>query len=166
MLDMWRVGIGVYGLYPSPDAKAWGVVDLEPALAWKSAISHVKLVQPGQGVGYGHTWVAEKETLVGTIPVGYADGYSRALSNKGHVLVNGHRAPVIGRVSMDQFTVDLSDAPEAKPGDEAVLIGRQGSEEVSADDIAGLLGTNCYEVVCAVGARVPRRYTSERINWP
>ncbi|MDR0468968.1 MAG: alanine racemase [Peptococcaceae bacterium] len=157
-LDMWRVGIGVYGLYPSPAAKDWGLIDLEPALSWKSILSHVKWIQPGCGVGYGHSWKAEKETLIGTIPIGYADGYSRSLANKSQVLVGGHKAPVIGSVCMDQIILDLTGAPDAKPGDEVVLIGRQGDEVVGAEDLSGLLGTSCYEIVCVVGSRVPRHY--------
>ncbi|MCL1805074.1 MAG: alanine racemase [Clostridiales bacterium] len=158
MMDMWRVGIGVYGLYPSAQARAWGDVGLKPALSWKSVLSHVKRLPAGWGVGYGHTWVAEKETLIGTVPLGYADGYSRSLRNKAHALVGGKRIPVIGSVCMDQIMLDLTGAPEAKPGDEVVLLGRQGSAEVSADELADLLGTSCYEIACLTGNRLPKKY--------
>jgi alanine racemase len=157
-MDMCRVGIGLYGLYSSPAVKAWRVLDLEPALSWKSLLSHVKWLPEGSGVSYGHHWRAEKDTLVGTVPLGYADGYSRTMGNKGRVLVGGRSAPVIGRICMDQFMVDLTAVPEARPGDEVVLIGKQGDEEISADEVAGLMDTINYEVVCMIGARVPRRY--------
>jgi alanine racemase len=158
LLNMYRTGIGVYGLYPSEEAKAWGLISLEPALSWKSILSHVKWLPQGCGVGYGHIWVAQKDTLVGTVPLGYADGFSKALNNKGRVLVRGKKLPVIGRVCMDQFMVDLTAAPDACPGDEVVLIGRQGDEEIGADELAALAGTNCYEIVNTISARVPRRY--------
>jgi len=158
MMDMWRVGIGVYGLYPSAQARAWGVIDLQPALSWKSVLSHVKLIPPGWGVGYGHTWIAEKETLIGTAPVGYADGYSRSLRNKARALVGGKRVPVVGSVCMDQIMLDLTEVPGARPGDEVVLLGRQGDAEVGADELAELLGTSCYEIACVTGNRLPKRY--------
>ncbi|MCL1849258.1 MAG: alanine racemase [Clostridiales bacterium] len=157
-MDMVRIGIGVYGLYPSAAAKAWGLVTLAPALRWRSMLSHVKVILEGEGVGYGHDWAAPKDTLIGTVPLGYADGYPKALDNKGVVLVNGRRAPVVGRVCMDQFMVDLSMAPDARPGDEVVLIGTQGDEEISADEMACLIGTTCYEVVNIISSRIPRRY--------
>ncbi len=158
-MNMCRLGIGLYGLYPSAAAKAWDVLALEPALSWKSCLSHVKWLQPGEAVSYGHIWRAEKKTLVGTVPLGYADGYPRSLSNKGQVLAGGKRAPVIGRICMDQFMVDLTAIPEAQPGDEIVLIGRQGEEEISVDNLADWLNTINYEVVCMIGGRIPRRYT-------
>ncbi len=156
-MNMCRLGIGLYGLYPSPAAKSWGL-GLEPALSWKSCLSHVKWLPPGKGVSYGHIWRTERETLVGTVPLGYADGYPRSLSNKGRVLVGGKSVPVIGRICMDQFMVDLTAVPQARPGDEVVLIGRQDAEEISVDDLAGLVNTINYEVVCMIGGRIPRRY--------
>ena len=159
LMDMFRAGIGVYGLYPSPEAGAWGYVSLEPALSWKSILSHVKRLPKGYSVGYGHIWTAEKDTLVGTVPIGYADGYTKVLEGKGMVLVGGAKAPVIGRICMDQFMVDLSGVPQARSGDEVVLVGRQGEEEICADALAAWMGTNCYEVVNMISARVPRRYT-------
>ncbi len=156
-LDMIRLGIGLYGLYPSGAARAWGV-ELKPALSWKSCLSHVKTVPAGTRVSYGHTWEAKGPAVIGTLPVGYADGFSRGLSNKGQVLVRGQAAPVIGRVCMDQIMVDLTGIPKASPGDEAVLIGAQGSKTITADDMARLLDTINYEITCDIGARVPRLY--------
>lgn len=157
-MDMWRIGIGLYGIYPSAEAKAWGLIDLEPALSWKSILSHVKRIPAGYGVGYGHLWTAQKETLIGTVPMGYADGYFKLFANRSHALVNGNKAPVVGSVCMDQIMVDLTQAPEAMPGDEVVLLGRQGDGEIGADDLAGLIGTSCYEIACATGSRLPKRF--------
>jgi alanine racemase len=159
MMNLYRAGIGVYGLYPSEEAKTWGAVELESALTWKSILSHVKYVPAGWGVSYGHAWFAQRDTLVGTVPVGYADGYSRSLSNKGLVLVRGVKVPVIGNICMDQFMVDLTGVDSAASGDEVVLIGRQGSEEVAADDLAGYMDTINYEIVCMIDGRIPRLYT-------
>ena len=156
-LDMIRLGIGLYGLYPSAEARDWGA-ELIPALTWKSCLSHVKTVPAGAKVSYGHTWEAKRESVIGTLPVGYADGYSRGLSNKGAVLVRGELAPVIGRVCMDQIMVDLTDIPVAQVGDEAVLLGRQGEKEITADAMAALLDTINYEITCDNGSRVPRLY--------
>ena len=112
----------------------------------------------GEGVSYGHTFHAEKKSLVGVLPVGYADGYSRLLSNKGKVIVHGKRVPVIGTVCMDMCLADVTDVPDVKVGDEVVLMGRQEKERMTAEEIAGLLGTISYEVFCKVSARVPRVY--------
>jgi len=158
VMDMYRAGIGIYGLYPSEEARSLGVVDLIPALSWKSFLSHVKTVPRGGGVSYGHIWIAEKDTLVGTVPVGYADGYRRQFENGGFVLIHGKRAPVIGKICMDQFMVDLSDVSEAAAGDEVVLLGKQGDDAISADLLADLIGTSCYEIVCMIGNRIPRNY--------
>ena len=160
-MDMVRVGIGIYGLYPSAAARVWGLVDLSPALRWISILSHVKMLPKGCGVGYGHTWIAAKDTLVGTVPLGYADGYTKILDNKGIALVGGRRVPVIGAVCMDQFMLDLTEIPDARAGDEVVLIGRQGDGEIGADELGSLSGTINYEVVNRISARVPRRYTTD-----
>lgn len=151
--DLVRAGLAVYGLSPAP-----GLADgvgLRPALAWYSRLSLVKRVAAGEAVGYGLRWTAARDTTVGTVPVGYADGVTRALAGRGRVLVRGCAAPLAGTVSMDQVTVDLGDLP-AESGDEVVLLGRQGDAEVTADDWAALLGTISYEVVCGIGRRVPR----------
>ena len=158
VMSIYRAGIGVYGIYPCGEAKSWGAAALTPALSWKSVLSHVKWVRKGDGVSYGHIWRAKGDTPVGTVPVGYADGYSRALESKGYVLVRGKRAPVIGRICMDMFMVDLTGAPEAKAGDEVTLIGRQGDEAITADLLADMSGTISYEIICSIGIRIPRHY--------
>jgi len=156
-LDMVRAGITVYGLYPSDNIDR-SRVKLRPAMSLKARVAYVKEVPAGFKVSYGCTYTTEKPTVIATLPLGYADGYSRALSSKGEVLLHGRRAPVIGRVCMDQIMVDVGHIPGVKIGDDAVLIGRQGDEEISADEMAAKLGTINYEVVCMVSSRVPRVY--------
>ncbi len=151
--DLVRPGIAVYGLPPGPDVP---MADLQPALAWKAQVAQVHDLPAGASVGYGHTWTADRPSRVATVPVGYADGLRRAPATWRHVLVRGRRAPVVGRVSMDQLSVDVTDVPGVRRGDEVVLIGRQGPEEVSAAVVAEWLGTSCYEVVAGILARVPR----------
>ncbi len=155
-LDLVRPGIALYGLYPSPDVGRR--VELRPVMSLKARVAHVKEVPPGTGVSYGRTYVTKTWTRIATIPIGYADGYSRLLSNKAAVLIKGRRAPVIGRVCMDQLLADVTHIPGVVPGEEVVLLGRQGEEEVTADELAGYLGTINYEVVCMVSERVPRVY--------
>ncbi len=156
-LDMVRAGIAVYGLYPSAEV-AQNKVDLRPALQLKARIVELKKVPKGAKISYGCTWEATQPTTVATIAVGYGDGYSRALSNRGEMLVNGRRATVAGRVCMDLTMLDLGMDSTAKVGDEAVLIGRQADELITADEIARMLGTINYEVVTEIMARVPRVY--------
>lgn len=154
--DLVRPGIMVYGYYPDPSTPR--TVPLRPLITWRSRLTQVKPVRAGESVGYGRTWVAPRDTVVGTVPVGYADGYNRLLSNRGRVLVGGRSCPVVGRVCMDQTMVDLGpDGPDAV-GDEVVLIGRQGGEEISTDELAELLGTITYEITCRIDRRVPRVY--------
>ena len=148
-----RPGIAVYGLPPGPDVPVPG---LRPALAWKSQVAQVHDLPIGASVGYGHTWTAVRPSRVATVPVGYADGLRRAPATWRHVLVRGRPAPVVGRVSMDQVSIDVTDVPGARRGDEVVLIGRQGTEELPATLVAEWLGTSCYEVVAEILARVPR----------
>lgn len=155
-LDLVRPGIMLYGLYPSPEVSR--TVELHPVMTWKTKVSFVKRVQAGTSISYGRTFRAPREMEVATLPVGYADGYSRSLSNRGRVIVHGRLAPVVGRVCMDQIVVSLEGIPGVRPGDEVVLLGCQGEQEVSADDLASLLGTINYEIVCMVGKRVPRIY--------
>ncbi len=150
--DLVRPGIMIYGLYPS--ATVSRSIELKPAMTLKTRISFLKTVPPATPISYGRTFVTQKETRVATLPVGYADGYSRLLSSQGEALVNGHRAPVIGRVCMDMCMIDVSQAGDVKPGDEVILFG----EELSVDEIAAKVGTINYEIVCAVGKRVPRVY--------
>jgi len=153
-LSLVRIGIAMYGLHPSPDCRL--PADFHPALSWKSILSQVKELPPGRGVSYGHEYVTTDIERVGTIPVGYADGFRRCPGNQ--VLVGGKRVPVIGRVTMDYILVQLDDVPGAKAGDEVVLLGSQGQESISAEEVAGNWGTINYEVTCAISPSVPRLY--------
>lgn len=154
--DYVRLGIASYGMQPS---KFFKIEELKPVLSWYSAVSYVKNIKPGDSISYGRTYVAKKERTVATIPVGYGDGYNRNLSNKGNVLINGQRCPILGRVCMDQFVVDVSHLSEKpKPGDKVVLIGKHGRNKITAEEIASLLDTINYEVTCAITKRVPRIY--------
>lgn len=134
-----------------------GVV-LKPALEWKSHISHVKEVEAGVPVSYGGTFVTDRLTRIATIPVGYADGYPRSLSNRGTVLIHGKRAPILGRICMDQFMVDVTEIPEAFVGDEVTLLGRDGKDQISVEELAKLSGRFPYEFLCCISKRVPRIY--------
>lgn len=156
--DMVRAGVSLYGLYPS-DEVFKDKVDLIPAMTFKARVANVKTVPEGTSISYGRTYITAKETKVATIPVGYADGYTRLFSNRAHVIVKGVRVPVIGRVCMDQFMVDVSNIPDVAIGDEVILMGSQGDQEVTADELADLIGTINYEIVCMVSSRVPRIYT-------
>jgi len=157
-LDMVRPGIMLYGLYPSPEMDL-GKTLLKPVMSLKTRISQVKKTGPGFAVSYGSTYVTDKETIIGTVPARYADGYSRLLSSNGEMLVLGRRAPIIGRVCMDLTMIDLSGLPQACEGDEAVLFGEQAGEFISADEIGERTGTISYEVVSRVTSRVARVYT-------
>lgn len=153
-MDMVRSGIITYGMFPSTQTNT--DIDLKPAMTWKSQVSFVKELDAGVSVGYGRTYYTNRETVVATVPVGYADGYSRHFSNRGRVLINGRFAPVIGNVCMDQMMVDVTDIPDVREGSEAVIMGRQGSSVITAEELAQLDGTINYEIVCNVGKRVPR----------
>lgn len=150
--DMVRLGIAMYGLHPSLERP--NPASFRPALTWKAVLSQVKLLPAGSGISYGHEYITQKEERVGTIPLGYADGFRRTTGN--YVLVGGWRVPVIGRVCMDQIMVQLDDVPDAQAGDTVILLGEQGDSRITAEDIAEVWGTINYEVVCAIGARVPR----------
>ncbi|MGN6587932.1 MAG: alanine racemase [Solirubrobacterales bacterium] len=153
--DMARCGVAVYGLDPfQRDPAEQG---LRPALTLRSHVADVKCFPAGASAGYGQKWKAPVETWVGVIPLGYGDGVRRALTNNADVLVRGRRHPLVGTVSMDNITIDLGPETGVQPGDEAVLIGRQGSEQILAEEVAQRLGTINYEVTCAISARVPRR---------
>jgi alanine racemase len=149
-----RAGIAVYGLNPSPGVPV--PPDFRPALAWKTQVAQVKTLPAGSYVSYGATYRTDAPRSIAVIPVGYADGFRRAPQNWGEVLVRGRRAPIVGRVTMDQTMIDVTDIPAAQQGDEVVLIGRQGSDSISAEEVAARLGTINYEVVSAILARVPR----------
>ena len=152
--DMVRCGIGLYGC--SPFAGDPADHDLRPAMSLVSHVAAIRTVRSRESVGYGRTWRADRGTRVGVVPVGYADGYARALAGRAELLVRGRRAPVIGAVSMDQITVDLGPGSQDEVGDEAVLLGSQGDERVSAEELAAARGSINYEVTCAIGARIPR----------
>ncbi len=156
--DLVRCGIAIYGYAPAGLPAA---AELRPAMSLRARVTQVKTVRPGQSVGYGRTWVAERDTRVAAIAAGYADGVQRAQSNRGSVLVGGCRCPIIGRISMDQLTADVSPVDEVRPGDEAVLFGRQGDLWLGADEVAAAGGTISYEVLCAVSSRVPRLRVEE-----
>jgi alanine racemase len=157
-LDMVRPGILLYGVYPSQEALRSVVV--QPALEWKSQVSYFKVVQPDHPVGYGSTWRSDHAVRVATVPVGYGDGYFRAISGKGSVLIRGHRHPIAGRVCMDQLMVNL-EWGTAYNGDSVTLIGHDGDEVISADEVAGWAGTIPYEVLTNINSRVPRVYLAD-----
>ena len=150
--DIVRPGIMIYGLYPSREVSH--SIELKHAMTFKTKISEVKVVPPGTPISYGRTFITKKKTTVATLPVGYADGYNRLLSNHGEVLVKGRRAPVNGTICMDMCMVDASSVEDIRPGDEVILFG----EELPVDEIAAKIGTINYEVVCGVNKRVPRIY--------
>ncbi|HIY26479.1 MAG TPA: alanine racemase [Candidatus Acutalibacter pullistercoris] len=156
-LDMVRAGIVLYGLYPSGELRSRPA--LKPALALKSVVSHVKTLLPGATVSYGRKFTAQHEMRVATVPVGYADGYPRLLSPGGaEVLIRGKRCPILGRICMDQLMADVTALDQVRVGDTVTLIGRDGEEEITADELAEKEGTINYEVVCALSKRVPRVY--------
>lgn len=157
-MDMVRAGITLYGLWPSGQVKK-DIVSLKPALSLYSHIVYIKEIAEGTPVSYGGTFVAEHRMRIATIPVGYGDGYARGLSNKGFVLIHGKRAPVTGRVCMDQFMVDVTKIPEAAEGDKVTLIGRNGQEQITMEELGELSGRFNYEFACDIGKRVPRVYT-------
>lgn len=155
-LDMVRAGIIIYGMYPSNEVSH--PINLIPAMSLKSQISYVKFLEENVSIGYGRTYFTTHKTKVATIPIGYADGYSRAFSNKARVIVNGHYAPIIGNVCMDQMMIDVSDIPDVKDGDSVIIMGSDGKITVSAEELASISNTINYEIVCNVGKRVPRVY--------
>lgn len=153
--DLVRCGIALYGLAPSPEMD--GAVPLRPALSLKAEVAFVKRLAAGEGVSYGLRWRAPADTVVATVPIGYADGVPRGYGLRGgEVLLGGRRCPVVGTVTMDQLMVDCGDGARVRPGEECVLIGRQGDEEVTAWEWAKRMDTIAYEVVCGISARVPR----------
>ena len=156
-MDMVRAGICIYGLYPSDEVDR-NRVKLTPAMEIKSFITYIKEIAPGTPVSYGSTFVSEHAMRVATIPTGYADGYSRGLSNRGSVLIRGKRAKILGRICMDQFMVDVTDIPEAEEDDEVTLIGKDGEDEITVEEMAACFGGFHYEIICDIGKRVPRVY--------
>ena len=154
--DMVRIGIGIYGIHPGPSTRSR--VTLKPAMRIVSRVGYVQRLAAGDRPSYGRRRALDSNSNVVTVPIGYADGFPRGLSDQGQVLVGGRRHPLAGTVTMDQIVVDVGDMT-VHVGDEVVLIGRQGDEEITADEWAGLLGTIAYEVVCQIGPRLPRRYS-------
>jgi alanine racemase len=146
----------LYGAYPSPGLK--NLINLKPVMTLKTRIHFLKPAPCGFRISYGGTFVTRRESLIATLPIGYADGYSRYLSNRGEVLVRGKRAPVVGKVCMDFMMADVTDVPRVSLGDEVVLIGSQGQETITAEEIADKMNTISYEVFCAIGKRIPRIY--------
>jgi alanine racemase len=155
--NMVRAGIIIYGMYPSDEVDK-AKLSLKPAMGLKTQISYVKNVDKDVSISYGRTYYTKAKCKIATVPVGYADGYSRLLSNCGRVLVKGCYAPIVGRVCMDQFMIDVTGIEDVAIGDDVVLIGSQGENSISASEIAKLIGTINYEVVCMIGKRIPRVY--------
>lgn len=155
-LNLVRPGLIIYGMYPKHTFPR--LIKLKPALALKTKIVYMKDTPPGRSISYGRTYITQKHTRIATLPIGYADGYSRNLSNKADVIVRGQRAPVVGKVTMDQVMIDVGHIKGARVGDEVVLIGRQGREEIRTEKLARVAGTIAYEVVCSISNRVPRVY--------
>lgn len=159
-MDAVRAGIALYGLYPSDEVNR-DAVSLKPALSLYSHLVCVKPLHKGQSVSYGGTFTAQEDMRVATVPLGYGDGYPRSLSNRGYVLLHGQRAPVLGRICMDQFMVDVSHIPDAREGDRVVLLGADGAERISAELLGELSGRFHYELLCDIGKRIPRIYRKE-----
>lgn len=159
-MDAVRAGITLYGLWPSAQVSR-DIVSLRPVLSLKSRIVYVKEVEAGVPVSYGGTYVTPKSMRIATIPVGYGDGYPRGLSNKGCVLIHGKKAPILGRVCMDQFMVSVDHIPEAAEGDEVTLIGADGGERITMEELGDLSGRFNYELACDLGKRIPRVYVKE-----
>jgi len=163
--EMVRAGIGIYGMWPSKETLITALetqkhlLELQPVITWKSRIAQLKRVKPGDTVGYGRSYRVTRPARIAVIPTGYADGYDRALSNRGHVLIDGKEAPVLGRICMNMFMVDVTHIPKASLEDEVVLLGRQGKESISADTLAELIGTINYEVTTRISPLLPRVVT-------
>jgi len=155
-LNLVRPGLVIYGMYPKHTFPK--LIKLKPAMSLKTQIVFIKDTPPGRSISYGRTYIIQKHTKVATLPIGYADGYPRNLSNKADVLIRGRRAPLIGKVTMDQMMVDVGNIPGVRVGDEVVLIGKQGREEIRAEKLARLADTIAYEVICSISNRVPRVY--------
>lgn len=156
-MDAVRAGIALYGLWPS-DEVARDAADLKPAMELKSRIVYIKEVESGTEISYGGAFTAPKRMKIATLPIGYGDGYPRGLSNKGYALVHGKKAPIVGRVCMDQLMIDVTDIPNVSEGDTVTLIGREGNERITMEELGTLSGRFNYELACCIGKRVPRIY--------
>ena len=155
--EMVRSGIVTYGMYPSAEMEP-EKLPIRPVMEWVTRVAYVKTLPAGRQISYGGTYTTTRETKIATLPVGYADGFRRSLSNQGYVLIHGQKAPVLGRVCMDQTMVDVTHIPDVKLDDKVILIGRSGDEEITADDMAAMTGTINYEIVCGLSRRIPRAY--------
>lgn len=155
--DMCRMGIILYGLYPSSEVDK-ALLSIKPVMSWTARISHIKVLEAGREISYGATYKTTEKRIIATVPVGYADGYPRCLSNKGRVLVGGEYANIVGRVCMDQMMIDITDIPNVKVDDEVVLFGTQGGKTLSVEEVSENAYSFNYEFVCGVSRRVPRTY--------
>ena len=156
-MNMVRAGIILYGLYPSEDVDK-NILHLQPVMELKSHVAYMKEIDAGTGISYGLTYVTKRRSKIATVTVGYGDGYPRQLSNRGRVLIKGQSAPIVGRICMDQFMVDITDLDEVCEGDEVTLVGRDGDEFISVEEVAGMVGSYNNEFVCVIGRRIPRVY--------
>ncbi len=161
-MDAVRAGITIYGLYPSDEVKK-DQMAIRPAMELKSFVTYIKEIEAGSAVSYGGTFVAERSMTIGTVGIGYADGYPRNASGKGHVLVCGKKVPILGRVCMDQLMIDLTEVPEAKEGAEVTLLGWDGEQEITMEELAESCGGFHYEIPCVIGKRVPRVFVKDGI---
>ena len=158
-MDMIRPGVATYGFHPSPDTV--GEIDLRPMMSLHTSIAQIRTIAAGKSISYGRTYTTPEDKLVAVLPIGYADGLSRLLSNRVTFRICGKEAPVVGRICMDQCMIDVSDIPDVKRGDEVTIIGRDGDEVISATDIADRMNTINYEITCLIGKRVPRVYIKD-----
>ena len=161
-LDMVRPGLIIYGMYPSKEVKR--TIELLPVLRLKTKVVLLRNFTSGKSISYGRTYFTKKNTRIAVIPIGYGHGYNRALSNKCEVIIRGKRAPVVGIVCMDQCMVDAGHIPDVAIGDEVVLIGKQGGEEILAEEVAVKINSIPYEVTCSLGKNLPRVYLGEKIE--
>lgn len=164
-MDLVRAGIILYGLWPSEEVQKERI-DLQPVLELFSHVAYVKQLEAGKSISYGGTYTTKKTQTIATVPAGYGDGYPRSLSNQGYVLIHGKRAPIVGRVCMDQFMVDVTDIPQVKTGDKVVLAGKDGEEVITLETLAKLSGRFHYEFTCCLSKRIPRVYYKNGIALP
>ena len=156
-MSVVRAGISLYGMWPSDEVKKENI-DLQPVMSLKSCIVFLKELEKGRTISYGATYETTRKQRIATVPVGYGDGYPRSLSNKGYVLIHGKKAPICGRICMDQFMVDVTDIPEAQEGDLVTLVGKDHGAEITMEEIGDLSGRFNYEFACDLGKRIPRVY--------
>ena len=151
------MGIVLYGMYPSDEVDK-SLLDIKPVMSWYTNISNVKVLPKNTEISYGGTYVTTKEQKIATVPVGYADGYPRSLSNIGRVIVNGKYANIVGRICMDQFMIDVTDIDDVNVGDTVILVGSDGKADLSMEEVANLSGSFNYELICRINRRVPRTF--------